>query len=259
MILSLDCGNTKIKWQCVFQNGTAKETIYGVGDSAVEIIFSLQQQLSALFLLKKLRIASVRSNVETMDIKDSFLNKFPDLEIFVASVSEQSVFGFKNGYLDKNKLGLDRWLAMLGAFNLSMKKPCIVIDMGTAITIDAVNGSGVHVGGYICPGLGLMRNALQSNTRRIIYDSDHLDDLNVVKAHALGRSTMECVEHGCFLMAANFLVSQTLRLISLLGDTCQIYLTGGDASLFLEVLPKNTKLVSDLVFIGLDIAASETV
>jgi len=77
--------------------------------------------------------------------------------------SQSSAGSLRNGYVDCNQLGGDRWLAMLAAVTLYRKAVCLV-DAGTAVTIDQVDGHGQHVGGIIVPGLDLMRQALTGNT-----------------------------------------------------------------------------------------------
>lgn len=77
--------------------------------------------------------------------------------------------GVRNGYADYQRLGMDRWLAIIGAYQLA-RGACLVLDLGTAITADYVNAAGEHLGGYICPGLPLMRGLLRTHTQRIRYE-----------------------------------------------------------------------------------------
>ena len=66
--------------------------------------------------------------------------------------SEAEGFGVHNAYLDPGKLGVDRWVALIGAHH-ACPGPVCVADFGTAITMDAINSEGVHLGGVIAPGL----------------------------------------------------------------------------------------------------------
>ena len=54
---------------------------------------------------------------------------------------------------------MDRWLAMVGAFQLR-RNAMLVVDLGTAVTADLVDENGLHLGGYICPGLSLLRKSV---------------------------------------------------------------------------------------------------
>ncbi|MEM7540519.1 MAG: type III pantothenate kinase [Pseudomonadota bacterium] len=71
--------------------------------------------------------------------------------------------GLKTLYKDPEKLGVDRWLAAIAGFRLTDSNVCVV-DIGTAITLDVVLGDGVHVGGLIAPGEGLIARALAQGT-----------------------------------------------------------------------------------------------
>lgn len=69
-------------------------------------------------------------------------------------------------YDEPEKLGTDRYLAMLGARALT-KEPLCVVGCGTAITLDAIDGDGLHLGGLILPGMRLAENALLQNTQKL--------------------------------------------------------------------------------------------
>jgi len=122
--------------------------------------------------------------------------------------------------------------------------------LGTAITVDLVARDGKHLGGYIAPGIALLRGQLLAHTRRVRYDSAEtalaLDDLSP------GRSTAEAVERGCLLMARSYVSSQITLAQNPLGDEFAIYVTGGDAALVADYPSVNC--VPDLVFRGLAIA-----
>src|SRR3546814_12909783 len=111
-----------------------------------------------------------------------------------------------NGYDYFGRLWLDRWLALLGGFHLA-SGACLVLDFGTAVTADFVAADGEHLGGFICPGMPLMRNQLRTHTRRIRYD-----DMAAERAHESltpGRSTVEAVERGCMLMLRGFVLNRS--------------------------------------------------
>ena len=145
---------------------------------------------------------------------------------------------------------MDRWLAVVGAYQLS-GGACLVLDLGTAVTADFVAANGEHLGGYICPGLPLMRNQLRTHTRRIRYDDISAE--RALQSLQPGRSTVEAVERGCALMLRGFALAQVELARERWGGDFTVYLTGGDAALVSEVLPR-ARLVSDLVFVGLALA-----
>ena len=91
--------------------------------------------------------------------------------------------GVTCGYEDPSRLGVDRWLAMLAARQLS-NRPFIVFGLGTAGTADFVDGDGVHKGGFIVPGLRLMTEALFAGTADV-----HVDVRSVEQSRARNEYT----------------------------------------------------------------------
>lgn len=243
MILELDCGNSLIKWRLL---GNEQRVVGGVVDSAGRLLEIVARVES--IELRACRLVSVRSDVETRDLVMSIEQAF-SIPVSVAAPMD-SLGGVRNGYEEYRRLGLDRWLALVGAYQLSAGN-CLVLDLGTAVTSDFVAVSGDHLGGYICPGVPLMRNQLRTHTRRIRYDDAAAEMAQA--SLAPGRSTVEAVERGCSLMLRGFVLTQLEIAREQWGDDFSIYLTGGDASLVREMLPQ-AHLVSDLVFVGLALA-----
>ncbi|MDD0841301.1 pantothenate kinase [Pseudomonas sp. Gutcm_11s] len=242
MILELDCGNSLIKWR-LLSEAPAVAPVGGVVDSDEALLGALLAVPG--LALSGCRLVSVRSDVETAALVGLLEREFGAPVLCAQPALELG--GVSNGYEEYARLGLDRWLAVVGAYQLA-GGACLVLDLGTAVTSDLVSADGEHLGGYICPGLPLMRNQLRTHTRRIRYD-----DVAAEKAlHSLrpGRSTVEAVERGCALMLRGFALAQVELASECLGDGFSVYLTGGDASLVREVLPQ-ARLVSDLVFVGL--------
>jgi type III pantothenate kinase len=244
MILELDCGNSSIKWRVI----TISDDLVmdGIAHSDEELISTLKQypRLS----LKYGRLVSVRSDTETDALVQQLKSIFA-LECQKAKPVE-SFLGVRNGYTDYQRLGMDRWLALLGGFKLADNNACVVVDLGTAVTADFVDQSGQHVGGFICPGIPLMRRELQTHTRRIRYNPE----LEVTNGHPLpGRNTMHAVEGGCVYMLRGFIRTQYDLAVELFGTNFTMLLTGGDAELVKDVIP-TARVVPDLVFIGLALA-----
>lgn len=245
MILELDCGNSFIKWRVIH---AADATI--VGGGIVDSDQALVDQVAALASLRLTgcRLVSVRSEDETAALCKLIAKAFA----VVARVAEpaQEMAGVRNGYDDYQRLGMDRWLAALGAFHLA-KGACLVIDLGTAAKADFVSAGGEHLGGYICPGMPLMRSQLRTHTRRIRYDDASAE--RAMSSLAPGRSTVEAVERGCVLMLQGFARTQLEQARALWGDEFTVFLTGGDAPLVREAAPQ-ARVVPDLVFVGLAMA-----
>ena len=119
-------------------------------------------------------------------------------------------------------VGPDR-LAQASAAWARAKGPCVVVAMGTAITIDVVNARGEFLGGLIAPGLRLMARSLHEHTAR-------LPEVEPVRKRAtLGRDTREAIE--CGIPAA----AEGLVRIALAGHGGRVFGTGGDAPLFRDL------------------------
>ena len=245
MILELDCGNSFIKWRVL-----AADSLQAVGEGVVDSSLALLESLSVLkgLELKFCRLVSVRT-VEETDALVSLLKRSFRVSVVCATPARE-MSGVRNGYQEFERLGLDRWLAMLGGFHLA-SRACLVLDFGTAVTADFVARDGEHLGGFICPGMPLMRNQLRTHTRKIRYD-DLAAEL-ALEALAPGRTTVEAVERGCLLMLRGFVLTQLELARSYWGADFSIFLTGGDAELVSEIVPE-ARIVPDLVFIGLAMA-----
>lgn len=243
MILELDCGNSFIKWRVLgAQAAIVEGGVVGTPEELLAALDLLPVVLSAA------RMVSVRSDEETSSLSDLLYARFGISPLCARPAAEVS--GVRNGYDDYQRLGLDRWLAILAAYRLS-QKACLVLDLGTAVTSDFVAADGEHLGGFICPGVPLMRNQLRTHTRRIRYD----DDAAERALHALvpGRSTVEAVERGCSLMLRGFVQTQLEIAHEYWGDSFDVFLTGGDSGSVAQMLPA-ARVMPDLIFVGLAIA-----
>lgn len=245
MILELDCGNSFIKWRVLSVDGGRV-----IGEGVVDSNLALLEGLGGLkgLALTFCRLVSVRTVDET-GVLMSLLRETFDVSIVCAAPARE-MSGVRNGYEEFERLGLDRWLAMLGGFHLA-SGACLVLDFGTAVTADFVAADGEHLGGFICPGMPLMRNQLRTHTRKIRYG-------DVAAEQALehlvpGRATVEAVERGCLLMLRGFVLTQLELARNYWGESFVVFLTGGDASLVSEVVPQ-ARVVPDLVFVGLAMA-----
>ncbi|GAB3368463.1 type III pantothenate kinase [Azotobacter armeniacus] len=245
MIIELDCGNSFIKWRII---GALSQVVSsGVAESAEEL-FSALEGLRARYGFHHCRMVSVRSDEETACL-EMHLTQRLGLHVLIAR-SAPCTAGVHNGYVDYRSLGLDRWMAIVAAHHLSAKA-CLVLDLGTAVTADFVAADGEHKGGFICPGLPLLHSQLHSHTRRIRYDATAATGF--MREQAIpGRSTAEAVERGCVLMLKGFVHSQVELAKAYWGNDYDVFLTGGDASVVMDVLPR-VRVMPDLVFIGLAI------
>ena len=246
MILELDCGNSFIKWR-VLDESASELVSEGVVDSNQALLESLR--IIKSLSLRKCRLVSVRTNEETSALTEMLEREF-GIPIVCAKPARM-MSGVRNGYEDYERLGLDRWLAMLGGFHLAAGNACLVLDFGTAVTADFVGADGEHLGGFICPGMPLMRNQLRTHTRKIRYGDEAAE--RALSSHVPGRTTVEAVERGCSLMLRGFVLTQLELARAYWGEQFNVFITGGDAELVEGVAP-DARVVPDLVFVGLAMA-----
>ncbi len=243
MILELDCGNSFIKWRVLDQAAVFNSGVVGSADELLAALWALPG-----VVFSAARLVSVRSDEETASIVELLSQQFGVLALCARPAP--SAAGVKNGYSDYERLGLDRWMAVLGAYRLA-GGACLVLDLGTAVTSDFVDTGGEHLGGFICPGLPLMRSQLRTHTRRIRYEDDAAEE--AMQVLVPGRSTVEAVERGCSLMLRGFVQTQLELARGYWADSFSVFLTGGDAGSVKEILPA-ARVMPDLIFVGLAIA-----
>lgn len=167
-ILLVDAGNTCIKWCYLERNVISKQQCYYYNDQSPISLFSKIVSKKREGCTKVL-LVSVLGNM--FNDKAAFISKTLLLG-FKNIKSKICLANVRNSYVEPEKLGADRFVAMIAAYHLvnndiENKKPCIIIDSGTATTIDAVDASGNHLGGMILPGLNLCQSSLLDNTQQL--------------------------------------------------------------------------------------------
>lgn len=159
--------------------------------------------------------------------------------------------GVRNGYRRPEQLGIDRWAAMVAAFHRH-GGPLLVADCGTALTVDCVDGEGLHRGGLIVPGLALMRAALLKGTRL-----DELPSGAVQAGAGFGLDTGEAVARGCVEALAGAIERARSRAAAMCGPRIQAVLAGGDGPALLPHLGDGWLPWPGLVLDGLALLAGE--
>lgn len=235
-ILDLDIGNSRIKWRLSAGR-------YGVNETNVlEDFFAID-----FGVLDRVRISCVSNKNTQGRVVDFFSQKcLHDPEV---AVSQSYCAGLKNNYKYSESLGVDRWLASLAAWKKTEKNAILVIDAGSALTIDTVSDKAEFLGGYIIPGLEMMQKALVGNTGKIACTIDarfYNDD-------RLPADTQEAVQGGaCFATLAA--VERAVRLFLQRWPNGKICFTGGSGGALALSLAMPEVYHPDLVLDGLAIA-----
>jgi len=243
MILEIDYGNTRLKWR-LLDDLTFECLVRGVVKSWQELLPSLQR--AGCVELVFCRACSVRAAVENVQLSALIENSYGVVIEYAQSLKKTA--GVTNGYLHANKLGVDRWLAIVAAYS-RVQHACVIIDCGTAVTVDYVTADGRHMGGCIAPGFKMLRAVLQHGTQLSFDISAPVYDNKTL----LGDNTQTAVDVGVGAMFRGF-ISEQLKLAQvLLGSSFSVLCTGGDSALVFDVTG-DAVLEEDLVFTGLAIA-----
>ena len=236
LILELDFGNTAIKWRRLKDDVICDfGRLAGSADCVRDLL------LPELALV---RVASVAYHDREADLR-ALLCEFGVPHEF--AVSQPECAGVVNAYQDVSRMGVDRWLAMVAAFD-SCGGACVVVDAGTALTIDVVARDGRHQGGYILPGAGLVLKALSDGTGRVRFGEEGL------QSTVPGMNTDDCVHNGKWLGMVGAVKAALNEAESLIGGKYDVYITGGDGLAVKSLVGKNAVLWhyrEDLVLDGL--------
>ena len=163
--LAIDVGNTRLKW-ALYQNPHANAPVLAQGAEFLDNIDKLaegawsalpapERMLGCVVAGEAVR-KRVEAQMELWDVAAQWV---------VPSTAEA---GIHNGYDVPTRLGADRWVAMIGAWHRALAqgpaRPMVVVMVGTAVTVDAINADGEFLGGLILPGHGIMLRALETGT-----------------------------------------------------------------------------------------------
>jgi type III pantothenate kinase len=233
--LQLDVGNSSAKWRLVHHDGILARGDYTSDDKNAE-----QVLLSCTEVLDHIWISSVASAAQEKVLAALLQNQW-GVEPWFARTQARTG-SLRNSYEDPSRMGVDRWLAMLGARERESGRLC-VIDAGSALTIDIVSATGQHEGGYIIPGPALMERALLLDTDRVRFEEE------VDYALSPGSSTAEAVRHGIALAQVGA-VSHALDQAD--SKAMALLYCGGAGEKLMQLVSRGGQWQPDLVFEGLE-------
>ena len=232
-VLAIDAGNTRIKW------GTHDGARWLMQSS---IGATRASELGAAFSGLPPLQAVVVSNVAGAALRGKILQALPAAPTPRWIRSERAQCGIRSSYDDPAQLGCDRWAALIGAHR-RFGGPAIVVDAGTAVTIDALTGDGVFVGGIIVPGAQLMRAALAEHTAAL--------RLRPGKFSFFPNATGDAIISGAIDALAGA-IERMARFLETTGEPRPVcVLSGGGAPLIGPYLNLEVKVVDNLVLEGL--------
>ncbi len=243
MHLLLDVGNSNLKWG--LHDGAA---IIETGHIAINPLVesSLESINPGNKSVKHIAAAIVSGDALTSKLNAWTVDRF-DMALELA-VTQREALGVRCAYENPEQLGVDRWAAVVAAWHQD-RKPVIVVDCGTAITVDAVDANGQHLGGWIAPGRSLMEKSLVQGASRIPAGKGQYKS-------GPANITRDAVFSGTTLATAAFIDRAVSALRSDTNDY-QCIVTGGDAKSLLTHLTSQYKHQPHLVLEGVMLLAGE--
>lgn len=235
----MDVGNTNIKYTAF------------VGGDIVWRIKMPQLMLSdpkfIQFLPERIYFASVREDSESKEIAFSLKKHYKDAVPIYTLTSLCTIYGLKNPYDEPERLGVDRWLAVIAARH-KWKQPTVIIDAGTALKIEFLESDGYR-GGFIAPGFTMMTEMLELKTGKI-----KITDENPSIKNETIRNTEAAVYQGCWQMMLSF-----IERIYRQNKEKKFIFTGGYGDKFMKELNIDADYDQDLIAMGAKLLGDELV
>ena len=240
-ILAVDAGNTRIKWGVHEDGSWLTQGWVATGQAA-----GLGRAWSGLERPHAVISANV-AGARVARVLAAAARRRAGPVRFIRSAAEQC--GVRNSYDDPRQLGADRWAALIGAWGLH-RGACVVVNAGTTVTVDALDGGGVFLGGMIVAGVDLMRDALARNTAALRPRPGRF-------AFFPSR-TADAIESGAVNALAGA-VERMVRFMRQAGEATPLtVLSGGAAQVIAPQLNGAVEVVDNLVLEGLVRIARES-
>ena len=242
--LAIDIGNTRLKW-AQYASPQPGATLLRHGAVFLEMIDSLAetewQSLPAPASMLGCNVAGegvkrrVEEQLEIWDVEPRWV------------VSSSQACGVSNSYDHPSRLGVDRWVAVIGARHRVLAqgaaRPALVVMVGTAVTVDAVDTSGRFLGGLILPGFGLMLRALEMGTAGLKAPTGDAVEFPTNTSDALMSGGTDAI--------AGAIERMHRKLQVRTGQAPALVMSGGAAVKLAPVIELPFELVDTLIFDGL--------
>ncbi|WP_341765489.1 type III pantothenate kinase [Candidatus Thiosymbion oneisti] len=238
MDLLIDIGNTNLKWTLGASGSLeAMRAVRHHGGLPIDLHAAWEQLTPPRqILVSNVGGAEMAKALER--VCRSYWDRAP---LFVTT--EPKACGVTIAYEHPERLGVDRWLALIAAHRIC-RGPVLVVDAGTAITYDLLLGDGSHLGGLITAGIEMMRDRLIAGTR-----IPRIEPMESADTWATDTGTAIAV--GSIQAPAALAERLFHRLTEQVGKTPQCILSGGDAERLIPALRLPTQHRPDLVLQGL--------
>ena len=240
-MLLLDVGNSRCKWALVRDGAWVHHGVAGNTEWS-----ALRQAFSALPTPGRILVSNVAGEAMAQRLRAVCAAWQCPLEFMTARAE---LCGVRNSYQQPERLGSDRWAALIAAWNL-VRGACLVVNCGTATTVDALSAQGEFLGGLILPGVSLMQRSLATNTAQLIAEQGVLRDFP--------RNTADAIHSG-MLRATTGAVLHQFGLLQARGGVVRCLIGGGAAGVVQPNLGLASERVDNLVLQGLQIIGESKV
>ena len=242
--MAIDVGNTRLKW-AVYESARPGARQLANGAQFLEHIDSLSEGDWAELPAPQSMLGCVVAGTAVMRRVEEQLDIWDVSPRWV--VPSDAEGGVTNGYEHPARLGADRWVAMIGARRRLLargdQRPCVVVMVGTAVTVEAIDQHGHFLGGIILPGHGIMLRALESGTAGL-----HVPTGDVVP---FPQNTSDALTSGGTFAIAGAVAHMVQQLKAHSGEEPACLMTGGAGWKMAPSMSVNVELVDSLVLDGL--------
>jgi len=240
-LLAIDSGNSYVKWGLHDGSEWIKK-----GKVFYDDVYLLEKDFIDLPKPMVIIISHVARN-STRNHLITLVSIWPTKPQWICTKELQC--GVSNGYLDPKRLGSDRWAALIAAWRVQ-HRACLVINVGTAMTIDVLSGYGKFLGGIILPGFHLMYRSLLSGTQ--------LKNDEAVSYQDFPDNTKDAIYSGVIHSLLGAIERMhNLFLIQIDQSPGSCIISGGGASVLMPFIKFPVNFIDNLVLEGLVIIAEE--
>lgn len=237
MNLLIDLGNTRLKWAALVAGRMRPGGVFAHVDKPLAL--DLRTEWTEFGRVGAIFVASVVAPARDQELAAFLHERFGVRAQFVRSPA--AALGVRNAYAEPSRLGVDRFLALAAAHAQNARLQ-ILVSAGTALTVDAIDADGIHLGGLIVASPRMMRAAVLAGTARVDVADGHFRDLP--------RSTADAVVTGSLYAAAGAIDRFRATLAQRLGVPAALVLSGGGGD-EIEALIAPVERAHDLVLHGL--------
>ncbi|MDO8720438.1 MAG: type III pantothenate kinase [Polaromonas sp.] len=242
--LALDVGNTRLKW-ALYDAPVPGAKLLAQGAVFLENIDKLaENEWSTMPPPTRILGCVVASDAIKRRVAEQ-MDLWEVAPRWVVSSPQEA--GLTNGYDHPARLGADRWVAMIGAYHRllarGIHKPCVVVMVGTAVTVEAIDTSGKFLGGIILPGHGIMLRALESGTAGLHVPTGDVTDFPT--------NTSDALTSGGTFAIAGAVQRMVENLTRHCGQAPACIMTGGAGWKMAPSMSVEFELVDNLIFDGL--------